>query len=273
LHALDWTCRYLPGGSKAFAFHTVDYGSRNLHQDILGNKTARSVCVHALRVWRGPLGLPDGLQLDNDVAFVGGPRGRRTVGQFVRLCLAVGVEPIFLPFYEPERNELVEELNGLWQRVLWRRRRFGSLAQAQRSQPAFLHWYRCHYFPPALGGSTPAQTSRRQPVVRLSALQRWRLPEPLPITAGRVHFLRRVSAHGEIVILNETWHVGQRWAGRYVWATALTAQHRLVVYYRGPAMHKARQIKSWAYTLQEAVVPLPLEFRRHLRRRKLSTMS
>jgi putative transposase len=272
LHAMDWTCRYLPGGKKAFAFHTVDYASRNLHQDIFGDKTAQSACVHALSVWRGPLGLPDALQLDNDIAFVGGHHGQRVLGQFLRLCLAVGVEPIFLPFCEPQRNELVEELNGLWQWALWRHRRFHSLTKVQRTQSLFLHWYRYHYLPPTLHGQTPVQASRRQPVVRLTTLQRWQLPEPLPITAGRVHFIRLVDAHGEIRILNETWLVGQRWVGKYVWVTLSTQRRRLDVYQRPSAMHRVRRIRSWSYSLAEHVVALAPEFRRRLRRRKVGTM-
>lgn len=273
LHALDWTCRYLPGGRKAFAFHTVDYASHDLQQDILGDKSAPSACAHALSVWRGPLGLPDGLQLDNDAALAGSHRDQRSFGRFVRLCLAVGVEPIFLPFYEPKRNELVEELNGLWQWALWRRRHFQSLAQVQRSQACFLRWYRHHYFPPALAGQTPAQAGRRQPVVRLSARQKSQLLEPLPITAGRIHFIRQVNAQGQILILNEAWQVGRRWAGKYVWATLFLQKQRLDVYYRASTKHKARRIKRWSYGLAETVVPLPSEFRRHLRRRKVSTMS
>jgi hypothetical protein len=272
LHALDWTCRYLPGGRKAFAFHTVDYASHDLHQDILGDKSAPSACAHAMGVWRGPLGLPDALQLDNDAALAGSHRDRRSFGRFVRLCLAVGVEPIFLPFYEPKRNELVEELNGLWQWALWRRRRFQSLGQVQRSQSRFLPWYRHHYFPPALGGQTPAQASRRQPVVRLSVRQQGQLSQPLPITAGRVHFIRLVDAHGQITLFNENWRVGRRWSGEYVWATVSTQRRRLEVYHRASAGHKTLRIKSWSYCLAENVVPLPAEFRRRVRRRTMSAM-
>ncbi len=272
LHALDWTCRYLPGGKKAFAFHTLDHGSRDLHHQIFGDKTQHSACAHLLSAWRGPLGLPDGLQLDNDIAFVGGHRVRRVFSRFVRLCLAVGVEPIFLPFREPERNALVEELNGLWQVALWRRGRWRSLPQAQQSQPRFRHWYRHEYFPPALDGLTPARASRRQPVVRLSAQQVHDLPDPLPITAGRVHFIRRVDGHGEILILNERWRVGRRWAGQYVWATVWTGRQRLAVYWRRSAHHPVQLIKSWSYRLPKPIRPLPPEFRRRMRRRKMSTM-
>jgi hypothetical protein len=52
------------------------------------------------------LGLPDGVQMDND-ADEGGYKVPRVFGAFVRLCLYVGIEPIFLPFGEPKRNSVV----------------------------------------------------------------------------------------------------------------------------------------------------------------------
>jgi hypothetical protein len=272
LHAMDWTARYLPGGAKAFVFNTVDYASRDLHSQLYSDKTVQTACAHALGVWRSPLGLPDGLQLDNDALFCGGYRGRRVFGQFVRLCLYVGVEPIFLPFYEPQRNELVESLHGLWQQAFWKRRRFRSLRQAKRCHPQFEHWYRHEYVPPGGGEQTPAQASRTHQAVRLSAAQIRQMPAPLPITAGRVHFIRLVDARGEVVILNERWRVGRRWAGKYVWATMTTDQQRLDVYSRRSARHPVRHLKTWHYELPEPVAALRPDFHRRLRRRKMSTM-
>ncbi len=76
-----------------------------LHRRVYATKTVATVRPYALSVWRSTLGLSGGLPVDNDAAFIGGYRGRRGFGQFVRLCLYVGVEPIFIPFYEAERNE------------------------------------------------------------------------------------------------------------------------------------------------------------------------
>ena len=60
------------------------------------------------------------MQLDNDAAFNGGYKVRRVFGAFVRLCLYVGIEPIFLPVGEPKRNSVVERLHGLWSQTFWR---------------------------------------------------------------------------------------------------------------------------------------------------------
>ena len=206
LHALDWISRRVQGGAYTFAFNVVDYETRDLAHFLAGDKRAATTRGVLLDSW-GKIGLPDGLQLDNDAAFCGGYRVERVFGQIVRLCLYCGVEPIFIPFYEPERNELVERTNGLWVQAFWDRRRFRNLVHAQRCSPEFVTWYRHEYRPPALAGITAAQAAAQRSRVMLSARQRVRIPNNLPVTAGRVHFIRQVDANGKIELLNETWHV------------------------------------------------------------------
>src|SRR5262249_61556302 len=101
LHAMDWTARYLEGGPKVFACHTIDLQTHAIAQTLSTDKTALMVQEHALQAWQ-TLGLPDGWQMDNDSAFTGGGKAPRRVGDFVRLCLSVGIEPLFLPVGEPK---------------------------------------------------------------------------------------------------------------------------------------------------------------------------
>ncbi len=272
LHAMDWTAHFLRGGVVIFAFNTVAYETQDACSRTYTDKTAATVCAYALEVWQGFLGLPEALQIDNDGAFSGGRRGPRVFSRFVRLCLYLGIEPIFTPFGEPERNELIEDLNGLWQQAYWRRRRFRSAGHVHRTNPEFERWYRYTYQPPALEGRTPAQVAHQHPRIRLTGAQQRAIPERLPITEGRVHFLRRVDTEGSIMILNEPWTIGRRYAGQYVWAVIWTHRERLEVYSRRSADHPVRRLHTWRYVLPQPAVPLQPEFRRHLRRRKMSTM-
>jgi len=263
--------RYLTGGAKVYAFHTLDLQTRACAQTISTDKSYATVRGHALKTWK-TLGIPDGLQMDNDGAFCGGYKAPRIFGQFVRLCLYLGIEPIFIPFGEPERNGEVERVNGLWSSAFWKRRRFRSVAHVVRASPEFEAWYAQHYTPPKLEGRTPAQAQRQAQRRRLTARQIRALPKTLPLTEGRLHFLRLVSAEGAIVILNETWHVHKRLAGQYVWATLWTHQQRLDIYYRRSLHVKARLLKTYYYAMPESVLPLRPEFKHRRRRRKMGTM-
>lgn len=261
LYAMDWTCRYLEGGAKVYAFHTLNLRTRACAQTIAADKSTATVIRHALHTWK-TLGIPTFLQLDNDAAFNGGYKVPRVFGQFVRLALYLGIELIFLPVAEPERNGDIEQFNRVWGCAFFDKRHFGSVAHLGRASPAFLRWYQTGYAPPKLGELTPQQAQRAEGQRRLAQHQTTQLPERLPITAGRVHFIRRVAPDGTIAILNETWRVGKRWANKYIWATITTHCRRLDIGYQCSAQHDWRLLKSVDYDLPETVARLHPVFAR-----------
>lgn len=271
LHAMDWTARYLEGGQKVFAFHTVNVGTRALAPTIAPDKTGTTLHQHVLQTWQ-VLGLPDSLQLDNDVTFTGGERTPRRFGSFVRLCLYLGIELVFVPPAEPTRNGVVEGVNSLWARSFWNRYRFRSLRAVVSRSPQFVTWDMTQYHPPGLKGRTPAQADRTTHQPRLTRQQIHTLPEHLPITAGRIHFIRRVTAAGEIRFLGETWRVGKRVAHQYVWATVNTQSQRVEIHYRRAAQAAAKLVRSFSYDIPEPVRPLRPEFKRRPQDREKSPM-
>ena len=255
LHALDWTCRYLEAGLKVYTFHTLNLRTRACAQTVALDKSGSTVLSHCCAAWK-TLGIPHFLQLDNDAAFCGGYKVPRVFGQLVRVSLYLGIELIFLPIAEPECNGEIEELNGLWGHAFWERRRFHSFNHVSRASPAFLEWYLTHYAPPFLADQTPQQAQRTESRHRLTAAQCARLQEPLPITAGRVHFIRRVRPDGTFTVLNETWRVSRRLAGKYVWATIITHCRRLEIWYRRSMHQDWRLLKSHTYDIPETVARL-----------------
>ena len=260
----DWIARYLPGGDKVFAFHTIDWQSYDLSQTIRTDKSTPSAVAHLLQSCVS-VGLPDGLQLDNDAAFTGLGGRPRGFGQFVRLALYLGVELIFIPPGEPKRNWLVERLNGLWASSFWDKNHFAALKAFLRQRHQFLDWYQS-YAPPALGGRTVAQAARQTKRLKLTRRQLRQVPQELPLTAGRIHFLRRVSAQGEIQVLKEAWPVARRLAGQYVWAMLDTRRKELSLYHRRSEKAQARRLKCFVYEINEPVKPLLPEYRRRNRR-------
>ncbi len=261
LHALDWTCRYLENGPKVYAFHTLNLRTRACAQTIAADKSTPTVIVHVVNTWK-TLGIPRFLQLDNDAAFCGGYKVPRVFGQFVRLCLYVGLELIFLPVAEPERNGEIEQLNRLWGHAFFDKRHFGSVQHVGRASSTFVQWYLTRYAPPYLGDQTPAQAQRGEGRRRLTAGQLAQLPHPLPITAGRIHFIRQVAPQGTISLLNETWTVGKRLAGKYVWATITTHRRRLEIWYQRSAQQDWQLRKAFTYDILETVARLKPEFAR-----------
>lgn len=257
MDGMDWTCRYLKGGEKVYAFHTLDLHTSMLTQTLSHDKSYATLREHALKGWK-TLGIPHFLQMDNDAIFCGGYKVQRVFGQFTRLCLWMHIQPIFLPFEEPDFNFQVERVNGLWGgNAFWLRHTFGSLAQVCRTNYYFQQWFAHRYTPPALNGLTPVQAAALAPA-RSILPDTLVIPDPLPICPGCVHFIRRVLPDGSIRILNEFWPVRTRLAGHYVWATVQPHLALLDIWHRHSLSADWQLIKHIPYPLNEPIATSPL---------------
>jgi hypothetical protein len=262
--ACDWTARYLEGGEKVFVFHTVDTHTHALVQSSSGDKSTTSVCAHLLQACASR-GVPDFLQLDNDAAFTGLGKTPGVFGRFVRLALYLGIELIFIPPGEPERNALVEGIHHLWAQSFWRKNHFASVKAFQRKSPHFLAWYE-DYEPPALHGLTVKEARKGGRRSKLTPRAIKHLPPDLPLTAGRLHFIRRVTERGVINLRKEAWKVSRRLAGEYVWATLDLSRERLEIYYRRSEKATAQVVKTHPYPIEGRVERVKPEYRRRTKR-------
>ena len=93
-----------------------------------------------------------------------------------------------------------------------------------------------------LGGQTPAQHRR--------GLRLQKLPPSfvvptgrLPLAAGRVTFIRRVSVAGTVTVLSQSFRVGKKHRGLYLQMVVDTGRGRLTAYLNG------RVLERWPYKL------------------------
>ncbi len=262
IYATDIITRYIRGGEEIENVHTMDHYSQAAYLSQHADKSSATIGEHLVAAWRR-LGLPQIQQFDNEDAFRGGHTHPRVIGQMVRLCLFCGVEPLFTPYYEAKRNHQIETFHSVWNQAFWSRHEFRDRAEVHAETPLFEKWYHTVYRPPALHGKTPAEMRRGVALVRLTPdLQRLIPSGRLPITAGRIHFRRKVPATGAIELLNETWFIGQKWIGEYVHTTINTAEQVLTFWHKAAAESDWRLLKTRQYRLKETVQPLLPAFRR-----------
>ena len=268
---MDWTARYLERGAKIYAFHSLDLMIHDLFQTVSDNKQSVTAETHALNTWEKQ-GIPHALLIDIDAAWRGSLKATRYFSHFMRLALWLGMELIFIPVGEPEFNSTLERVNGLWNQQFWNLHHFEARRQVERTSPQFVQWYRTVYEPPRLGEHTPAELRRSVNRVCLTRTQRQSIPDILPLTEGRIHFIRHVNDQGEIEVLHETWHIDKRLAGEYVWATVTLHEQRLRIFHRCSRSEPIRLRKTFSYSLDEPVVSLQPQFKRYERRRNMFTM-
>lgn len=155
--------------------------------------------------WR-EVGLPAYAQFDNDGRFIGSGNRPDAIGSVIRLCLALGVAPVFAPPLGTGFQAAIESFNGRWQAKCWARFGGRTLAGLQARSAAWI------------------AATRRRSAVRIEGAP-GRRPFPLPASevpdlwrppAGRIVFLRRTDQWGRVSVLNRRYQVDRTWVHRLV---------------------------------------------------------
>jgi hypothetical protein len=262
LYLLDFVTRSIQGEGRFYGFNLLDQARRWPFLRAETPKSADMVGQFLVSAWQ-EAGLPGGLYIDNDVVWNGGSRGQRGLSTIVRLCLLLGIEVIFIPFYTPEANPIMESFNDYWNTNFWSRLRFRDLLHVQTELPFFEHYCRYRRPLPEFEGRTADQIAPDFVPVLLSPTFEQHRQRRLPITAGRVHFIRFVSSNGTFSILNERWPLDpEKWAGKTIRATMNTQAQQLCVYHQPQGNERCWLIAQFDYSLGEEVVPLVDEFQR-----------
>ncbi len=153
--------------------------------------------------WR-QFGLPGYAQFDNDTRFQGAHQFPDTVGRVTRLCLHLGIVPVFAPPREPGFQAAVESYNGRWQAKVWARFHHPDRhALGQRSDRYVTAVRR--RAAPRIEAAPPRRPFPRQWGLDLQAALR-----------GTLIFLRRTNEQGVVHLLGHPWHIKRAWPHRLV---------------------------------------------------------
>jgi Helix-turn-helix domain len=187
------------------------------------------------------LGRPEQVQFDNARELCGWGTAARTLSRVIRLCLRFGVSPVFIPEGEPQFNGSVENFNGWFQAPLFDRR-FRWPGDLRRELARLQEAVNSQHVHPRLGGKTPAQHRQGLRLQKLPAS--FEVPTGrLPLAAGRVTFIRRVSGAGTVTMLSQVFRVGKRHRGLYLRLVVDTGRGQLTAYLNG------RVLQRWPYKL------------------------
>ena len=159
----------------------------------MGTVTAKCVVDVLLEHWRTH-GLPDYAQFDNGGVFQGPHAHRDTLGRVIRLCLALGVTPVFAPPRETGFQAAIENYNGQWQAKVWHRFRHRTIDDLQRRSDGYVA---ARHLRDAV--RIGEATRRKMP-------KGWTFDAQTPL-AGTIVYLRRSDARGRVQLLGNTFDV------------------------------------------------------------------
>ena len=173
------------------------------------------VTVEKLTTHWQECGLPGYVQFDNDTRFQGAHQHKDSFSRVMRLCLSLKVVPVFAPVYEHGFQAAVESYNGLWQAKVWSRFHHHDIPQLQGRSQLYVKAHR-------------ARTSGRRELApaRNEFPGAWELDLQAPLR-GRVIFLRRTDAAGNVHLLGRRFSVSNVWLYRLVRCEVNLDEHKI----------------------------------------------
>jgi putative transposase len=206
----------------------------------LANKSMDAILDFLVSAWQ-KMGSPKRLKMDNCLDFRGSNRHPRALSKLMRVCLDLGIQPVFIPLREPWRNGVVENLNGLLDRFLFRTKSFETEKQLHKAVQRMETTINTTHRLPALQGKTPQEFTAKARLRYPPAHYDWRTRD-LRLVKGNVTFIRFVRKSGRITLTaNDKFLIGKKYKWQYVMAVVDVAQKRLSVICQG------KHIRSFDY--------------------------
>lgn len=209
-----------------------DKRSKKTALRVLSNKSMDAILDFLVSTWQ-KMGCPKRLKMDNCLDFRGSNLYPRSPSKLVRVCLDLGVQPVFIPIREPWRNGVVENLNGLLARFLFRTQTFETEKQLHQAVQRMETTINTMHRLPALQGKTPQEFTASAKLRYPPAHYDWRMRN-LRLVKGKVTFIRLVRKSGRITLTaKDKFFLGKKYKWQYVLAVVDVAKKRLNVISNG----------------------------------------
>ncbi len=217
--------KYLTGGSRFYFQNIID--TENHHVGVYPIRDKRSVTIAGViaRFWAS-YGIPDYLQMDNELSFRGSNRYPRSLGIVLRLALSQGVTPIFIPPSEPWRNGIIEKFNSNLYKYFFSAQRFTSFEDVEEKAAEFSVFHNQNHRYSTQGGKFPNQIKSISQEYKLAPIN---LEDPIPVVEGSVIFIRFIRSDRKLTILRTGFTVRQELVYTYVIAEIVIEQHVLLI--------------------------------------------
>ena len=165
--------------------------------------TAKYVVDCLLEHWR-EVGLPRYAKFDNGTAFQGAHQHPDSFGRVIRMCLSLGVIPVFAPPLCRGFQADIEAYNRRWQDAVWSRFKYRQRDQVVAQSDRFVAAHRRRY---------AVRIEDAPP--RRAFPKTWKLNLQLPLK-GTVIYVRETNDKGQAVVQGHTFEISAVWTHRLV---------------------------------------------------------
>jgi hypothetical protein len=251
MHQMDFVGpRFIKGYGAISSLHLIDVVSSRVRIDQYNSKSMDNVIAFLIRYWsNNPI--PKYLQVDNGMYFIGDFKHPRKFRRFIRLCLYVGIEVVFIAPSSPWMNGSIENFNNWFGSKFWDKYTFADLEDIRIRSPHFVDQH----------NDLSAWKKRDKGLKQIKPVRMLKETveinsDKLPLTDRQIHFIRTVDNEGNISVFNEAFRVGGEFISEYVWATICLADQKMKVYYQAKDLNAAVLLKEVEYNVNVAINPI-----------------
>ena len=229
--------RFLAGDGRFYAINVMDVFTGKVTVSPTRRRTNVDVLRALLDTWQR-LAIPRYLQMDNELPFRGSNRHPRSFGIVIRLCLHLGIQPVFIPLSEPWRNGTIERFQDLFDKGFFRAQDFQSFEALVQEAGVFENFHNQNHRYSTRSGRTPneLEDAADDPAHRLA--EGFELPEKLFIEPGRIHLMRFIRSDRVLDVFGIKFNMPAEVVHEYVTATIDTAQRLLTVTHDNQAVYE-----------------------------------
>jgi putative transposase len=222
--------RYLTGPIRFYSLHAIDTAINRCGIEPIPSRAAQSVLDAVYAIWLR-MGIPENLQVDNEMAFFGSPAHPRGMGPLIRLCLRYGVNLWFIPPSEPWWNGVVEKFNDHYQQKFLAKVTMTSMTQLGQESLAFEYRHNSAYRYSKIKGKTPlkALANMDKKLIFPSKGDAPRYPLDKP-KEGYYHLVRFIRSDCRLNIFGEMFIVPPETQYEYVVATVDVKEQKLKLF-------------------------------------------
>jgi transposase InsO family protein len=210
--------RYIKGDGRYYTINIIDTECHSCFVRPSRTKKTDEV-VKALTDFWSSHGMPDALQMDNELAFRGSNRHPRSYGSVVRLALALNIAPVFIPIGEPWRNGMIEKFNNTVDKRFLSARMFDNYNHLCQEAVNFMGFHNANHRYSSQGQKTPQEMRES-----CNALTRYDqsidLTKKIPLESGVVYYIRFIRGDSLLQLHAETFKVDKCLRYSYVVAEA-----------------------------------------------------
>jgi transposase InsO family protein len=221
---------YLTGPIRFYSLNAIDIMLNRCAIEPMPSRAAQNVLDAIYSVWKR-MGIPDNLQVDNEIAFFGSPIHPRGMGSLIRLCLLYGVDLWFIPPAEPWRNGVIEKFNDHYRQKFLAKITMTSRAELRQASLEYEHRHNSTYRYSKLKGQTPNNALSRigEKLVFPNRKQAPRHPLEKP-EEGCYHLVRFIRSNCQLDIFGERFAAPPETQYEYVVATIDVKEQKLMLF-------------------------------------------